>query len=184
MPMRRKISIVILMAASLFTMAASIVKTVTTQTSTAAQSQKEASIAFMWTAVEQNMVIIMSCVPPLRSVTKLNPRLFRALRLTDGDPDSLPLSYGKKTNGGWSVKAGKRISGGQYYDMDLDGHTTTVPRVAGGCRDSSHPFQDRSRNSEAPSVLPKAGWKDGIMKTNEVTIQYDQRDRAWTTMDA
>lgn len=175
MPLRRKISIAVLMAASLFTMAASIVKTVITQTSTAAASQKQASIAFLWTAVEQNMVIIMSCVPPLRAVTKLSPRLFRALRLTDADPESRPLSSGpKKSNGGWTVNAGSSFSGGQYCDMEMDRDTTITPPVVGaGAQSPSQHFQGHFQHPQGPSAVPNAGWEYGIVRTNEVTIQYD-----------
>lgn len=109
MPMRQKISLVLLMAASLFTMAASIVKTIITQTSEAAASQYQASIATMWTAVEQTMVIIMSCVPPLRAITKLYPSFFKALGLTDA-------STGQQR-------------GSQYYNIDISSKKPAQPTV-------------------------------------------------------
>lgn len=100
------------MAASLFTMAASIVKTIITQSSEAAASQHEASIATTWTAVEQTMVIIMSCVPPLRSITKLYPRIFRALGLTDA---SAAPQYNN-----------------QYYDIEIDSREADKSAVYSG----------------------------------------------------
>lgn len=177
MPLRQKISITILMAASLFTMAASIAKTVITQTAAATGSQKGASIAFMWTAVEQSMVIIMSCVPPLRSVTKLNPRIFRALKLTDGDPVSKPLSYGTDLNGDWSVNKRSRAGRGQYYTMSMDGDTTATPRVAAGCEGPRGILQDRFQIPHSSSMNPESEWGDRIVKTNEITIHFDQPSR-------
>lgn len=112
MPMRQKISLVLLMAASLFTMAASIVKTIITQTSEAAASQHQASIATMWTAVEQTMVIIMSCVPPLRAITKLYPRLSRALGLTDASTGQEP--------------------GSQYYNIEIGSKAPNKPALYSG----------------------------------------------------
>ncbi|KAM4056181.1 integral membrane protein [Hirsutella rhossiliensis] len=76
MPLRRKLGLAGLMAASLFTMVASIMKTVTSQASSASEGdlQYRGTMAIFWSAFEQSFVIIMTCIPPLRSAKQLFKR--------------------------------------------------------------------------------------------------------------
>jgi hypothetical protein len=81
MPIRRKIAIILLMALSLLTMSASIMKTVTAQSSqTATDVEYNASMAILWSGIEQSFVIIMGCIPSLRPIfLQQSPFRFRSL---------------------------------------------------------------------------------------------------------
>ncbi|KAI1412107.1 hypothetical protein F5Y13DRAFT_47606 [Hypoxylon sp. FL1857] len=77
MPNRRKIALSALMSLSLLTMTASILKTITAETSRGSQNAEyTASLGALWSAIEQSFVIIMGSIPPLRPLTKAEwPRL-------------------------------------------------------------------------------------------------------------
>ncbi|KAI7775142.1 hypothetical protein LA080_007330 [Diaporthe eres] len=75
MPLHSRIGLVPLMSLSLFSLAVGIVKMTivhwTQWSDSAITNQKySAAIAKLWTNVEQSSVIIMGCVPPLRSLSK------------------------------------------------------------------------------------------------------------------
>lgn len=78
MSLGKRISLVLLMSASLLTMSVSILKTISLQhianqqaDPTATDVQYESSITILWSCLEQAFVIIMGCVPTLGSFTKL-----------------------------------------------------------------------------------------------------------------
>jgi hypothetical protein len=77
MPTRRKIALSALLSLSLVTMTASILKTVTAETSRGGQNAEyTASLGALWSAIEQSFVIIMGSIPPLRPLAKVEwPRL-------------------------------------------------------------------------------------------------------------
>ena len=71
MPLRRKVGLMALMALSIFTMVASIMKTVTSQTNSGeTDPQYSASLAILWSGVEQGLVIVMGCIPPTQAYLK------------------------------------------------------------------------------------------------------------------
>ncbi|KAI1179305.1 hypothetical protein F4777DRAFT_468440 [Nemania sp. FL0916] len=81
MPTRRKVALSALLSLSLFTMTASILKTITAETSHGSQNAEYvASLSALWAAIEQSFVIIMGSIPPLRPLASAEwPRL-RSLR--------------------------------------------------------------------------------------------------------
>ncbi|KAI4863266.1 hypothetical protein F4820DRAFT_471645 [Hypoxylon rubiginosum] len=70
MPFRRKLSLCILLSLSLITMGISIAKSVNATSS--AGTLYGNTLGLFFAAVEQTFVIILGCVPPLSSITKLN----------------------------------------------------------------------------------------------------------------
>lgn len=80
MSLRKRVGLVSIMSVGLFTMAASIMKTVTSQShAKAADSEYNASVSILWSAIEQCLVIIMGCAPPLRAVSKIQFSKLRSL---------------------------------------------------------------------------------------------------------
>jgi hypothetical protein len=78
MAIRQRIGIVLLMSMSLLTMTMSILKTISLSRIAAQQSdptatdvQYSATLTILYTCLEQAFVIIMGCVPPLRSASRL-----------------------------------------------------------------------------------------------------------------
>lgn len=109
MPTRDKVGLISLMAFSLLTMAASIMKTITSQSNALdPEAQYKASLSVLWSAVESGLVIAMGCVPPLRSLMRLDFPILRSIRST--------LASLMGTSG--SAKSGH--SGSAYSDLDLD----------------------------------------------------------------
>ncbi|KAI0110718.1 hypothetical protein GGR51DRAFT_74137 [Nemania sp. FL0031] len=77
MPKRRKIALSALLSLSLLTATASILKTVTAETSQGVQNAEyTASLGALWSSIEQSFVIIMGSIPPLRPLATTQwPRL-------------------------------------------------------------------------------------------------------------
>ncbi|KAK5992085.1 hypothetical protein PT974_05483 [Cladobotryum mycophilum] len=100
MPLRRKIGLVILMAMSLLAMVASIMKTVTSRTTSGKtlDVQYNSSLTILWSAIEQSLVIMMSCVPPLRAITGMD---FSLLSLTGRASSKNTGSKGPSTFGAY-----------------------------------------------------------------------------------
>lgn len=123
-----------LMCASLVTAAASILKATTTQTMSTSltEPQYAASLAALWSGIEQILVIIMASVPPLRAIAKIE---FPALRSVSS---SLVNLLGRHGSGG--SKKSSAASGGiirkkdnrskNYSDLEqniyIEGHMHNV----------------------------------------------------------
>jgi hypothetical protein len=78
MASRQRIGLLLMMSMSLLTMTISILKTISLSHIVAQQSdptatdvQYGASLTILWSCLEQAFVIIMGCVPPLRSISRL-----------------------------------------------------------------------------------------------------------------
>ncbi|KUJ18478.1 uncharacterized protein LY89DRAFT_780548 [Mollisia scopiformis] len=112
MPVRQKIGLMLLMAASLFTMSMSIMKVMVAQGSSHFSPDVEynASLGVLWSGMEQTCVIIMGCVPPLRAITKLD---FTGLR---GISSSLSSLVGRDKNKQSSLDIGHKSSTGRDYN--------------------------------------------------------------------
>lgn len=113
MPRRQQIGLGILMAASLLTMAASIMKAVNAQSSSATDAAYDASTSVLWSAIEQSLVIIMGCVPPLRALSKLE---FPALR-TFGESLASLVGRGSANRSRSNLKSGTSAA---YHDLELE----------------------------------------------------------------
>ena len=79
MATRKKVGLCVLLALSLITLAFSILKTVTAESSGSEsdEPQYEASLSSVWDDTEQCLVIIMGCIPTLKPLAHLE---FPALR--------------------------------------------------------------------------------------------------------
>ncbi|KAI0549855.1 hypothetical protein F4679DRAFT_584085 [Xylaria curta] len=121
MPMRRKIALSALLSLSLLTMTASILKTVTAETSRGGQNAEyTASLGALWSAIEQSFVIIMGSIPPLRPLATADwPRL-RSLgrRLSKIMTITTTISPTRKQPG---LNSPDPRSG--YYNLDAMGST-------------------------------------------------------------
>ncbi|KAI0530103.1 hypothetical protein GGR58DRAFT_494588 [Xylaria digitata] len=74
MPLRRKIGLGIVMSLSFISFVGSVMKPVTTAV---AKTQYSSSLVILWSALEQTLVIIITCVPAIRSVVLNEVPLFR-----------------------------------------------------------------------------------------------------------
>ncbi|RYP43262.1 hypothetical protein DL768_010004 [Monosporascus sp. mg162] len=84
MPFHRKISLLALMAASFFTMAAALVKVSVSLNASASitDTTYNAGHIQIWTCIEQDMVIMMGCLPPLRAIMQMESPIIRSISTT------------------------------------------------------------------------------------------------------
>ncbi|RYP62511.1 hypothetical protein DL771_009694 [Monosporascus sp. 5C6A] len=120
MPLRRRIGLCLLMAMSLVTMVASIMKTVTSQGSNATNAQYNASKAVLWSALEQSFVIIMSCIPSLRAAMKLD--FLSKLRSIGSSLSGILSRTGASGEGTSKSTSNDRSFGNHaaYYDLEMN----------------------------------------------------------------
>ncbi|KAI1352256.1 hypothetical protein F5Y01DRAFT_313998 [Xylaria sp. FL0043] len=99
MPNRRKIALSGLLSLSLLTMTASILKTITAETSRGGHNAEyDASLSALWSATEQSFVIIMGSIPSLRALTATEwPRLRSLVRSLTGARASTISPEGKQS---------------------------------------------------------------------------------------
>ncbi|EZF49847.1 hypothetical protein H103_06563 [Trichophyton rubrum CBS 288.86] len=144
MSLGKRISLILLMSASLLTMSVSILKTISLQhianqqaDPTATDVQYESSITILWSCLEQAFVIIMGCVPALGSFTKLKTAqplltsLDSVLRLINPFKRSI-VNRAAKGNG---------TNSRDYEDLEM-------PKAISGWRDGLYgPALDKSLSS-------------------------------------
>ncbi|KAI2603719.1 hypothetical protein GGR54DRAFT_622476 [Hypoxylon sp. NC1633] len=140
MQFRRKLGLCVLLALSLFTFAISIVKTTLAQ---GEQGQEDdvvynSTMGILFGLMEQSLVIMMGCAPPLRSMTKL--KLASTLSFTT----SLRRLVGRTNTGkeGDSHRL-NRHSHGPYYELGVSGQTQS--QVHAGVKGSSLENTDSHR---------------------------------------
>ncbi|KAI0479888.1 hypothetical protein F4859DRAFT_530031 [Xylaria cf. heliscus] len=76
MPLHRKIGLAVLLSLSLISFVGSVMKPVT---ASIAHNQYESSLVILWSNLEQTLVIIISCVPALRSLVLLEMPIIRSI---------------------------------------------------------------------------------------------------------
>ena len=121
MPLKQRLGLILLMTASLLTMAASVLKLIAVQGASeiTPDVQYNASLEMLWVGLEQTFVIIMGCVPSLRSVFKLDglrsisSSLSSFLRREKSQSSSLDTS-----------------DAGAYSDLEMN--TTKLGQLTGG----------------------------------------------------
>ncbi|EFY97822.1 hypothetical protein X797_006445 [Metarhizium robertsii] len=169
MAMRQRLGLVLLMSVSLFTMVLSILKTVGLKhiadqqaDPTATDVLYGASLEILWSCLEQAFVIIMGCVPPLRSVVKL--QLVRSIS------DSLASIIRRKKASKSSVDSPKYVSRAEQYENlemshgrpgrihENDGLPYMGPRHAGS--QQSLVGKDKMHSTPVPHVQSKQTWMD------------------------
>ncbi|KAL2043495.1 hypothetical protein N7G274_003802 [Stereocaulon virgatum] len=167
MAIRHKLGLISVMSFGLFTMVASIMKTLTSQSSAkTADSEYNASIAVLWSAVEQSLVIIMGCVPPLRAVTKIQfPRL-RSLA------ESLVRIIGS-THNSWTKNSSRFHSSSKhstYQHFDLEDSAKRLHK------ENAHPYEDREfsvlGNDPKDGSAANPREHNNIRRTDTFTTSY------------
>lgn len=170
MALKQRIGLVLLMSVSLVTMALSILKTVGLQhiadqqaDPTATDVQYNATLEILWTCLEQAFVIIMGCVPPLRSIVRLD--------LTQSIVGSLSSILRRRRSNKSSEGSYEYGSSGVPYD-DLEMTSDTLGR---GSRNVKPAFKAavtyEERQSGSQQNLVKS---DGIHATTETNISYSR----------
>lgn len=135
MPTRQKVGLALLMCLSLFTAVASIMKTVTTPRADAGvqpDAQYNASIAVLWSGVEQTLVIILGCIAPLRA------KFIHLMRTHFGwigaglvgmvtgskvtKDRSEKGAYGRQSSSApqWTGNSGNGLNTGHHYDVEVE----------------------------------------------------------------
>lgn len=128
MPLHRKIGLCVLLAVSCLTMAVSLVRTIEVQGQTTSKedAQYNACLGSIWSLIEQTIVIMMGCVPPLSSVTKmkLSPirSFFSSLRRVISKPDK---GYGSQH----TERLDDSFGHASYYELGNPGHNVFQVRT-------------------------------------------------------
>ncbi|GAW10671.1 hypothetical protein ANO14919_000050 [Xylariales sp. No.14919] len=164
MPTRRKLGLVILLALSLVTLTASILKTVTSQTSSSSAEdvQYNASLGALFAALEQSLVIIMGCVPPLRP---LGAMTINSLRSFSSAFTSLvdKAKYGESTGSSQHHERG----GSAYYDLErMDTRKLGVLHMAQNA--AEHSFMVTQVDASADSISDA----HNIRRTDQFSVSF------------
>lgn len=173
MPLRRKIGLGLLMALSLFTMSASIMKTITAQSNAGGQDiQYNTSAAILWSAVEQCFVIMMGCIPPLATVTKIEFSTLRSIAtslasLVSHRSQSKASTHGKRS--GYD-SASRSV----YQDLEMNSSRKRGTQKDGSLiddKDAKEPdFTYYNMDGSSPSI---ANGSKGIQRSDTFAISYD-----------
>lgn len=187
MPMRRKVGLAIMMSMSLVTVVASIMKTLTSQgySPDDEEVQYEASIAILWSALEQTLVILMSCIPPLRAAAKVKIPWLRNLKTTFAGSKASDGSHGSRYGSRYGNNSAARWSGGHHAKAsvnhdDLFGSARRPLDLESG----SSPFSSNEKVAY-PSAAHgsqirhgRGGSEDstrGIIRTDTYGVTFDSR---------
>ncbi|KAF4633296.1 hypothetical protein G7Y89_g4834 [Cudoniella acicularis] len=169
MALRRKIGLMILMGVSLFTMSMSIMKVMVAQGSShySTDVQYKASLGVLWSGMEQTCVIIMGCVPPLRSITKLE---FPDLSAIGSSLSSLVKRNRSKQS---SLDNNSSNSTGKEYH-DLETNTYKLGRLGPkqevqGFTTTSNYYPEGNKVSNQSLVTD-----NHVRRTDGFSISYDQ----------
>lgn len=166
MPLHRKMGIGIMLALSLITMAASIMKIVTFIAVMHPQdfnnAVKAPGTSTMWSSVEQSLSIIMPCMPLLGPISRwdLKSRTSRIVATLAGRRaiKRPPQHHSLRRPAYRSLNVGNRGHGGKFWPSDLE----TGFNGASTCY--------REENEQDPGI--ELG--ENIVRTHEVTITYEQ----------
>jgi hypothetical protein len=170
MPVRRKLGLGILLALSIFTMAAAIVKAVMAGPSFDDKNDKIylAGLSLTWSVIEQSLVIILGCIPPMKSLTMSQlgplPRIITSL-------ENLVRGSSKGTSTGASVEGSTEHSEGRYYELTPSGKT--VSRIETGTTDDQWQSNGKGNsNSNSNTNSMEAG---RIRRTDGYLVTSDDR---------
>ncbi|KAF2269979.1 integral membrane protein [Lojkania enalia] len=167
MAVRQRIGLVLLMSVSLLTMVLSILKTINLkhiadqQTNpTATDVQYDATLAILWTCLEQAFVIMMGCVPPLRSITRLE-----VTKTISGSLSSI-LRARKSSKSSTMDSLKYDSKGGPYEDLEM-----SKERLGRASKKSGITYEEKHQGSQQDLVK-----KNGILSTTETSVSYS---RSW-----
>ncbi len=168
MPIRQRLGLIAMMTVSLLTMTASIMKLVAVQGSShiSPDVQYNASLEMLWVGLEQTFVIIMGCVPSLRSVFKLE-----SVKSISSSLSSLLRRTNEKS------KLSTMNSGsGVYTDLELNANklgdlngTGTAPITV-----ISHPQRGQDSQERLAPI-------DTVWREDRFTLSYHNNDKQLVT---
>ncbi|KAL2756631.1 hypothetical protein ACRALDRAFT_1075523 [Sodiomyces alcalophilus JCM 7366] len=180
MPLRRKIGLGLLMALSLVTAGASIMKTITTprsDTGNTEDAQYNASLAVLWSGIEQSLVIIMGSIPPLRAK-------FRAIMIEHFGwfgTTVVEIVSGNQTT---RNRTSKRFSGGSQQSLRRGVHSMYRdmggdwdPNTTSGYHAPELSSSGSSGGGSSQCVDQSAAEMGQIRRTDEVTITFTNHAR-------
>ncbi|MCJ1375681.1 hypothetical protein MMC20_006918 [Loxospora ochrophaea] len=146
-------------------MAASIMKTITSQSSAkTADSQYNTSTSILW--VEQNLVVIMGCVPPLRAVSKIQ---FPKLRsLGQSLIRIISITRSSRTESSSRFHDGSERSTYQHLELK-DSHKQPYKESTPSSRDKDFFVAEVEPTNRNVAKLPGNG---EIQRTDDYTVSY------------
>lgn len=168
MPLQRKVGLCALMALSLVTMIMSILKTISIKSASlqTPDALYDASLTTLWANVEQCLVIIMGCIPPLHPIKKIGFASFRSAN------SSLAKFVNKSARTKSTGNSSRRDRYGRpmYYDLEA----ITTPSRAGEFKCSidaerDSPIPSRKGDDDTPDV-------SRIRRTDQFTITYSDQE--------
>ncbi|GAP82403.2 putative integral membrane [Rosellinia necatrix] len=167
MPLRERISLILVMGGSLLSMTLSILKTialaeVAAASPTSPDPQYKASTSLKYGYTEQNIVIIMGCIPALRPFLKLATSKLSSLRKY--------YSYIRKTTP-------SEFSSNRYTDLDTDSHQLNYIHTGDGTAKASVGVGNFTRSLHDKRSNDPLPLHDGITRTDGYTITYDTKER-------
>ncbi|KJZ71731.1 hypothetical protein HIM_08873 [Hirsutella minnesotensis 3608] len=171
MPMHRRIGLIVLMAASLFTMSMSIMKLVTLHWQGDSQSPDvldNAALVVFWAGMEQTCVIIMGCVPSLRGLKELD---LLGLGAIGASLSSLMGTRSQKSRTSGERNRDTGLSSGQpYHDLEICNHKGHLFETKGNAMGNTVTFTAYP-HKESNESLVEANY---IRFTNQWSILYDE----------
>lgn len=135
MAIHQRIGLILVMSVSVLTAVLSVLKTVWAISGSPGGEdvQYRASMTLLWATAEQACVVLLGCVPPLRSSLNLDFSGFKSL--------SSSLFGGSRYSSGWSKegsgsggsgsklsKSGITMASGAYYDVEMNTHNLGLAR--------------------------------------------------------
>ncbi|KAI1089143.1 hypothetical protein F5B19DRAFT_468553 [Rostrohypoxylon terebratum] len=167
MPLRERISLIVILCGSILSMTMSILKTIALgQVANAAVGtpdvQYTSSTQLIYGYTEQNVVIIMGCIPTLRAVMKLNFSKLSYLRRY--------YAYMKKSSASDYTSSG-------YTDLDTDSHKMRNIHMAKGTSKTSIGVKESLTRSRQPNGSTEQLPAYHITRTDGYTITYSTREQ-------
>lgn len=179
MPLRQQLGLAVLMAASLFTMTASVMKCVTSQSSSATNAAFNASLAVLWSGIEQSLVIIMGCVPPLRALSKLDFGVFEDLRT------SIASLVGRGSTNKSRSNIKSSLSGGRSGNDDLE--MSADDASSKGLAPKTRNLSDAATPTNVTYITTGQKGNDNVVidgdtnihRTDQFVISHTDEGQAW-----
>jgi hypothetical protein len=169
MPFRRKLGLILILMLSLITMVVSLMKTLQVRISIGragnltSDIQYKTSLLQVWAGVEQSLVIILSCVPVLKAMSKTDFGPFATAA------SSIARLVSRKD---WSTQRSTgsgKPDPSQYYDVEMQQSNNAQKNYQDSHDRLAPPEQIHEASGESYNNGPI---KEHIHQTNEVTVSY------------
>ncbi|KAI0023440.1 hypothetical protein F4780DRAFT_776860 [Xylariomycetidae sp. FL0641] len=168
MPLRERISLILVMCGSIFSMTMSILKTiamgqVAASSTTAQDVQYDSSTQLIYGFTEQSVVIIMGCIPPLRPFMKQTASRLSNLR-------KYYINMRKSSASDNSSNA--------YTNFDTEGHHLSHIHMANGTTKTSVGVGNSVAHSlDHVGSNERLHVQDQITRTDIYTVTYGSKER-------